>query len=123
MSWPERTASRIFDFFRNAFCRIAAYRCARLSPRGKTIRCELGGLSGGIRRNSRYVETMLHLFLSIGCTTPCDSCRDLPRAGQVIGKLSREPVPYAGVSEQPDVPVSTGVIENPDAPETGRGIR
>ena len=43
--------------------------------------------------------------------------------GQVIGKLSREPVPYAGVSEQPDVPVSTGVIENPDAPETGRGIR
>lgn len=46
-----------------------------------------------------------------------------PDTGQVIGKLSREPVPYAGVSEQPDVPVSTGVIENPDAPETGRGIR
>ena len=61
---------------------------------------------------------MLHLFLSIECTTPCDSCRDLPRAGGrlVIGMLSREPVPYAGVSEQPDVPVSTGVIENPDAP-------
>lgn len=55
-------------------------------------------------------------FFLLGALLPVIAAETCPGTGQVIGKLSREPVPYTGVSEQPDVPVSTGVIENPDAP-------
>lgn len=55
-------------------------------------------------------------FFLLSALLPVIAAETCPVRRQVIGMLSREPVPYAGVSEQPDVPVSTGVIENPDAP-------